>query len=55
MGQLAWVNDGEIVTCPWHAIEYHIPTGRCLPFPEIRIRSYDLVVEDGWLVIEFAA
>lgn len=50
--QLEWIYEGEIVTCPWHAIEYHIPTGRCLPFPEISIRSYNLVEEDGWLVLE---
>ncbi|MEM7344370.1 MAG: Rieske 2Fe-2S domain-containing protein [Chloroflexota bacterium] len=50
--QLEWIYDGEIVTCPWHSLEYHIPTGRCLAFPEISIRHYDVVEEDGWLVIE---
>lgn len=44
-----WVHDGEIVACPWHGLEYHVPTGRCLAFPEIRLRAYRVVVEDGWV------
>jgi nitrite reductase (NADH) small subunit len=43
----AWVFDGEIVTCPWHGLEYHVPTGRCLALPEISIRTYEVKVEDG--------
>ena len=27
-----WVNDGEVVVCPWHGLEYHVPTGRCLAY-----------------------
>jgi nitrite reductase/ring-hydroxylating ferredoxin subunit len=42
-----WVHDGEVVTCPWHGLEYHVPTGRCLAYPEISVRSYEVVVEDG--------
>ena len=50
--QVEWVHDMEIVTCPWHGIEYHIPTGRCIAFPEISIRSYKVSDEDGWLTLE---
>jgi nitrite reductase (NADH) small subunit len=42
-----WVNEGEIVACPWHGLEYHVPTGRCLAYPNITLRSYEVVVEDG--------
>jgi nitrite reductase (NADH) small subunit len=42
-----WVNEGEIVVCPWHGLEYHIPTGRCLAFPNVTLRSYEVVVENG--------
>jgi nitrite reductase (NADH) small subunit len=28
-----WAHDGELVICPWHGLEYHIPTGRCLAYP----------------------
>jgi nitrite reductase/ring-hydroxylating ferredoxin subunit len=44
--KLQWGFDGEIVTCPWHGMEYHIKTGVCLAFPEIRLRSYEVWVED---------
>jgi nitrite reductase (NADH) small subunit len=40
-----WVNAGEIVACPWHGLEYHVPTGRCLAFPNVKLRSYEVVVD----------
>ena len=42
-----WVNEGEIVACPWHGLEYHVPTGRCLAFSNIKVRTYEVVAEDG--------
>lgn len=42
-----WDHEGEIVACPWHGLEYHVPTGRCLAFPEIRLRNYEVVDDDG--------
>lgn len=45
--KLQWGFDREIVICPWHGMEYHIKTGTCLAFPEIRLRSYEVWVEDG--------
>ncbi len=42
-----WVSEGEIVACPWHGLEYHVPTGRCLAYPNITLRSYEVVAEDG--------
>ena len=41
------MNEGEIVACPWHGLEYHIPTGRCLAFSNIKLRTYKVLVEDG--------
>jgi nitrite reductase (NADH) small subunit len=46
-----WVRDGEIVTCPWHGLEYHVPTGQCLAFPEIRLRTYDVKVEGNVVMV----
>jgi nitrite reductase (NADH) small subunit len=40
-----WVHEGEIVACPWHGLEYHVPTGRCLAYPNIQLRRYEVVVE----------
>ena len=45
--RFAWVRDGEIVTCPWHGLEFDITTGRCLANPRVRLRSYPVSVEDG--------
>jgi len=42
-----WVNEGEIVACRWYGLEYHVPTGKCLAFPNVKFRSYEVVVEDG--------
>ncbi len=42
-----WDYEGEIVACPWHGLEYHVPTGRCLAFPDINLRRYEVVTEDG--------
>jgi nitrite reductase (NADH) small subunit len=44
--KLQWGFENEIITCPWHGMEYNITTGRCLAFPEIRLRSYEVWVED---------
>jgi nitrite reductase/ring-hydroxylating ferredoxin subunit len=48
-----WVYEGEIVTCPWHGLEYHIPTGQCLAYPEIRLRTYAVWIEDNVVKIRF--
>jgi nitrite reductase (NADH) small subunit len=37
--------DGEVVCCPWHGLEFHVPTGQCLAYPETRLRKYTVKVE----------
>jgi len=39
-----WVREGEIVVCPWHAMEFDIPTGRCLAEPGRRIPTYKVTI-----------
>jgi nitrite reductase (NADH) small subunit len=46
-----WAHEGEIVRCPWHGLEFHVPTGRCLAFPRLSVRAYRLVVEESQLVL----
>lgn len=41
-----WIHDGEVMICPWHGLEYHVPTGQCMAFPNIRVRRYEVFVED---------
>jgi nitrite reductase (NADH) small subunit len=46
-----WVREGEIVTCPWHGIEFDILTGRSLSSPRLRVRTYPVTVEDGQIKV----
>jgi nitrite reductase (NADH) small subunit len=50
---LAWIYEDEVVTCPWHALEFHVPSGRCVGYPDIRLRKFDVRVEEGkvWVVV----
>jgi nitrite reductase (NADH) small subunit len=41
-----WVHDGEIIVCPWHGLEYHVPTGQSMAYPNIRLRRYEVIVEN---------
>jgi nitrite reductase/ring-hydroxylating ferredoxin subunit len=45
--RIEWVQEGEILTCPWHGLEFHVPTGQCLAFQAIRLRRYEVWAEDG--------
>jgi nitrite reductase (NADH) small subunit len=45
--QFAWVRQGEIVTCPWHGIEFDIATGQSLSSPRLKVRTYPVTIEDG--------
>ena len=49
--QFAWARDGEIVTCPWHGIEFDIATGVSLVTSRLRVRTYPVRVEDGEVVL----
>ena len=46
-----WRREGEILTCPWHGIEFDIITGVSLVSPKLRVRRYAVSVQDGQVVI----
>lgn len=50
--KMEWIHDGELVICPWHLLEVHIPTGNCLGYRRGRIRTFNVVVEDGRVLVE---
>ena len=50
-----WVMEDEVIACPWHGLEYHVPTGRCLAYPQITLRRYDVSVRDGDVVVRVGA
>jgi nitrite reductase/ring-hydroxylating ferredoxin subunit len=49
--RFAWVREGEIVTCPWHGIEFDITTGQSLSSPRLRVRTYPVRVVDGQVTV----
>jgi nitrite reductase/ring-hydroxylating ferredoxin subunit len=49
-----WTMDGEVIACPWHGLEYHVPTGHCLAYPEIRLRRYEVTVEGEDVVVSLS-
>ncbi len=49
--QLAWIRHGEILTCPWHGIEFDITTGHSLTNPRLKVRTYPITVENDQLIL----
>ena len=49
--KFAWVREGEIITCPWHGIEFDIATGQSLSSPRLRVRTYPVRVVDGQVTV----
>lgn len=49
--QPQWIQDGEIVVCPWHSMEFEIATGRCIAYPGHKVTTYDVRVEDDDIVV----
>jgi 3-phenylpropionate/trans-cinnamate dioxygenase ferredoxin subunit len=47
-GRVELERDGEILRCPWHGWEFDLRDGRSVADPGgVRVRSYDVVVDDG--------
>jgi nitrite reductase (NADH) small subunit len=46
-----WTLEGEVIACPWHGMEYHVPTGRCLADPAITLRRYEVDVRGEDVVV----
>jgi nitrite reductase/ring-hydroxylating ferredoxin subunit len=44
-----WRLDGEVIICPWHSLEFHIKTGRCLAYANRKVPTYPVRVKDGVL------
>ena len=50
-----WTREGEIIVCPWHGLEYHVPSGRCLADPRLRVRRYRVIVDAGDVLLSLTA
>jgi nitrite reductase/ring-hydroxylating ferredoxin subunit len=36
-----------VITCPWHQFEYQLVDGRCVVDKRLRIRTFEVVLDDG--------
>jgi nitrite reductase/ring-hydroxylating ferredoxin subunit len=43
---------GDVVTCPWHGWQFHIPTGQHALTPRICARRYNTRIQNGQLQVE---
>jgi len=54
--QMAYVRDGEIVRCPWHAWEFDITTGKSVFNPHaVRVKAFDVTTgphQDDDVILE---
>lgn len=53
--EIAWSRQGEILRCPWHAWEFEIRSGRSITEPTKSVRTYPVVVRNGWVEVEIPA
>jgi nitrite reductase (NADH) small subunit len=48
-----WELEGEVIACPWHGLEFHVPTGRCLADPRLSLRVFEVSVRGDDVVVRF--
>jgi len=46
-----WGCEGEILICPWHALEFNVTTGQCLAYPNRRLPTWEVKVDGDQLVV----
>jgi nitrite reductase/ring-hydroxylating ferredoxin subunit len=46
-----WAQEGEVITCPWHQLEFNVTTGQCLANPRRRLPKLEVRVADGQIVL----
>ena len=46
-----WVREGEIISCPWHGIEFDLTTGKSLASSRLRVRQYPVSIVDGEIIV----
>jgi nitrite reductase (NADH) small subunit len=47
-----WVQDGEIIVCPWHSLEFNVTSGQCIAYPEKKLPTYRLRTEKGQIFLQ---
>lgn len=40
------------IVCPWHGVEYDLKNGECRTDSKLKLRSYEVLIEDGEVKIK---
>ncbi len=48
-----YIHEGEVIACPWHGLEFHITTGQCLAYPNVRLRRYPIKIDGNDIKLIF--
>ncbi|MCY3833695.1 MAG: Rieske (2Fe-2S) protein [Chloroflexi bacterium] len=51
-GFVGFEREGEILRCPWHAWLFDIATGKCLVDPNLRVKTYPIIVDGDDLIVD---
>jgi nitrite reductase (NADH) small subunit len=52
VGQIDVDLNWPTIQCPWHNYVYDLRTGRCLSDPNLRIKTYKVEAENGFVSID---
>jgi nitrite reductase (NADH) small subunit len=47
-----WTRNGEILSCPWHGMEFDLTTGQSLTLKDMHVRTYPVRVVDGEIRVQ---
>jgi 3-phenylpropionate/trans-cinnamate dioxygenase ferredoxin subunit len=42
-----WTQEGEVIVCPWHSLEFNVTSGQCIAYPQRKLPVVHLRVENG--------
>ena len=48
----AYEREGQVLRCPWHNWPFEVATGQCLVDPDIRVKTYPIVVKGDQLIVD---
>ena len=46
-----WEREGLVLVCPWHGWEFDLETGEALFDPSVGVRTFDVRIEEGHVVL----
>ena len=53
-GTVELADDDPVLACPRHAFRYRLVNGECLVDQRLRVRTYDVSVRDGRVLVDIA-